>query len=354
MNRLSRAVKVLLTIVVFLTTFGSVSYAEEQGIGFEVSPIFSSNQIDKDKGYFYVQTEPGKKQTLDIALFSTSDEDKEIEIIIENAISGNSGSIDYSSDLEMIHESLVNPVTEIVKSRNEVVNLKAREEVVVTLDLTPPDTHYDGIKMGRIKIREKQDESKKGITQVFQYGLGVIASENGLAYSDGAILELGEVRANISNGSRVIEAEIFNPEPKTIENLKVVSYVTKKGSNEKLKERSIENFAFAPNSKVNYLIPWGLREFESGEYTFHFEAKNDYESFNLVKDFTIRGNDAKRLNSETAFSVSTPTLFKIIIIAMNTILVGLFIYIIQRDRRWIKELRDKKRKRNKNRNKKKK
>ena len=93
MNRLSRAVKVLLTIVVFLTTFGSVSYAEEQGIGFEVSPIFSSNQIDKDKGYFYVQTEPGKKQTLDIALFSTSDEDKEIEIIIENAISGNSGSI---------------------------------------------------------------------------------------------------------------------------------------------------------------------------------------------------------------------------------------------------------------------
>ena len=352
MNRLSRAVKVLLTIVVFLTTFGSVSYAEEQGIGYEISPIFSSNQIDKDRGYYYVQTEPGKKQTLDLALFSTSDEDKELEIAIENAISSTTGDIDYSENLELIHESLANPITEILKPRNEIVTLKAREEAVISLDLTPPKNHYDGVKMGRIVVREKQDEEKKGVTQVFQYALGVITSENGLAYNDGSVLEIEKVQANVSNGTRVIEGFIYNPEPKTIENLKVTSYVTKKGESTKIKERNIDNFAFAPNSKVTYTIPWGLREFESGEYTFHYEAKNDYETFNLVKDFTIRGDDAKRLNSETAFAVQTPFIFKVIIVIMNVILVGLFVFIILRDKRWIKELRDKKKKKNRNRNKK--
>lgn len=352
MKKYNYLFKLFLALIIFVLFSSTLSYAaDEEGIGFEIRPIYSNKQIDRDKGFYYVQTEPGVKQSLELSVLNTTDEDMDIDFVIENAISTTNGNIDYTDDIEKIDDSLKNPMTDILSIKNETVRIKAGEEEIVTFELTPPAEHYEGAKFGRIRILKTSDrENGKGLNQFFSYALGVITSESGVAYNDGDSIELKKSpQANIYLGNKVVEATLVNTQPKSIENLQVVSYVTKKGDSKKVKEQNISNFAFAPNSNVNYVIPWGLSEFKSGEYTFHFEAKNDYESFNIQEDFTIKGNDATRLNKEAAFNVNTPDWIKVTIVSINVVMVGLFIFIIKRDKTWVRELKEHKRKRNKKR-----
>lgn len=338
--------------IFFLVTV--TSEAADEGIGFEVSPVFPSSQIEKNLGYYYLETKPGEKQTFEMAVFSTSDKEIELEPVMENAISLTTGTIGYNSDLKHTHESLKQPITEIVKPETETIKLKPKEQKNVKFEITPPKKAYDGAKMGRVVIRLKKDKENKGVNQEFQYAVGIITANSGQPFNDGNKLELNEVKANVTNGSKVIEGEIVNPQPKTIENLKVRAYVTKKGETKKLKEKNIDNFAFAPNSKVDYTIPWGLTNFETGEYTFHFTGKNEFESFNLKKDFKIRGETANKLNNEAAFAVKTPTNIKILIIALNVLLVALCVIVVLRNKKWVKELKAKKKKRDRKKGKKRK
>lgn len=332
---------------VMLLFFPLITQADEEGIGFEIKPLFPSTQIDKKSGYYYIQTEPGKKQTLDMTVYNIQDKDITVEFIIENAISTSNGNIDYSSDIKRTDKSLIDPITDIVIPNKKTLTLKPKEEVKASFEVTPPNNSYDGIKMGRVVVREKDDKKAKGIVQKYQYGVGIITSETGDLFNDGDKLNLGTVKPTVSNGSKVVVGELVNPLPKTIENLQVRSYITKKGDTKKIKERNIDNFSFAPNSKVEYKIPWGLTNFESGEYTFHFDAKNDFETFELKKDFKITGSQASDLNKKTAFKVSTPTYIKIILVVMNIVLVLIFLLILYRNKKWENELKIRRKKKNK-------
>ena len=338
--------RVIFAFIFVLCLSGVNATAEEQGLGFEVRPLLPSSQIDKSVGYYYIQTEPGKPQTFDMSILNTRNEDITVDIIMENAISTTNGNISYSGDLKRTHESLKDPITQIVKPKETTVTVKAGQETALSFDLTPPDKSYDGLKMGRIIIKEQDNKEEKGIVQKYQYGVGIITSESGEPFNDGNKLEINDVKALIVNGSKVISAEIVNPEPKTIENLKVRSYVTKKGDSKKIKERSVDNFAFAPNSKVGYQIPWGLTNFETGEYTFHFEAQNEFDTFKLEKNFKIRADDASKLNKEAAFKVGTPNFIKILLSVTNALLILIFVLILVRNKKWEKELKNKRKKKN--------
>lgn len=345
--------KLIFALAIFF--LGAVtSEAANKGIGFEVSPIFPSSQIESNLGYYYLETKPGEKQTFEMAIFSSSDKVIEVEPVIENAISLKTGTIGYNSDIKKTHESLKQPITEIVKPESKVIKLKPKEQKNIKFEVTPPEESYEGAKMGRVVIRMKREKETQGVKQEFQYAVGIITANSGQPFNDGNKLILDNVKANVTNGTKVIEGEMINPQPKTIENLKVRAYVTKKGDSKKLKEKNIDNFAFAPNSKVDYTIPWGLTNFETGEYTFHFTGKNEFESFDLKKDFKIRGDMASKLNNEAAFAVKTPTIIKVIVISLNTFLIILCVVVVLRNKKWIKELKAKKKKSNRKKGKKRK
>lgn len=346
MKKINSFFKYTLFILLLLCLQTTVSLADEAGIGFQVQPIFSSKQIDTQRGFFYLETLPGEHQELEISVMSARNEDMELEVIVENAISQSVGNIGYTEDVKLIHESLKNPMTEILKPQKKSFTLKANAEEIVYLDLNVPKESYNGIKMGKVNIREKVDEGKSGIGQRFQYGIGVIISESGDMFNDGNTLKMTDAKAAIKTGSRSMIASIVNPEPKTIENLQVDSFVTKKGDSKKIKQRAVDNFAFAPNSIVDYSVPWGLTNFETGEYTFHFIAKNDFETFNLTKDFIVRADDARKLNNEAAFVVRTPKEIKLLIIVLNTVLLILCGSILVINKKRISELKSKKRKKN--------
>jgi len=324
-------------IILLAIVGGSHVNAKEQGIGFEVRPILPPTQIDRELGYYYVQTSPGKTQNIDLNITNTSDKEIELDIIVENGITQSNGNLGYSNDLEKIDKSLKQPITELLKPENDTLTVGAGKNIDVSFKLTPPNESYEGVKVGQIIIKPHDDKEKKGVSEVYQYALGFVISENGEPFNDGNQLVDGNVKAAVINGQKVISFNLVNPEPKMIENLAVEAYVTENG--EKIKEVKINNFSFAPNSKVDFLLPWGLANFKPGEYIYHYSAKNSYDSFNYEKKFTIRGNDAKNLNNETAFSVVTPTYLKIVIVIINVLIIVLFIVIIIRNNKWIKQIK---------------
>jgi len=311
--------------------------AEESGIGFEVRPILPPTQIDRDLGYYYVQTSPGKTQNIDLNISNTSDKEIELDIIVKNGITQSNGNLGYSSDLEQIDTSLKQPITELLKPENNTVKVEAGKNMDLSFTLTPPNEPYEGVKIGQIIVKPHDDKEKKGVSEVYQYALGFVTSESGEPFNDGNQLIYGDVKPAVVNGQKVISFHLVNPEPKMIENLAVEAYVTENGK--KIKEVKINNFSFAPNSKVDFLLPWGLSNFKPGEYVYHYSAKNSYDSFNYEKKFTIRGNDAKNLNNETAFSVVTPTYLKIVLVIINVFIIVLFIFIIIRNNKWIKQIK---------------
>jgi len=328
----------MLSIIIIFVFFliGNINVsAEEEGIGFTVETIKPSTQIDPNKGYFYVQTEPSKEQTLKVRIQSTTDETLQLETFVENAISTNVGNIDYSDSLDLIGTTLIEPLTTLLVPKEKSIVLEPHSSIIIEYILNPSSTNYEGIKMGRIIVREKIQGKKNGIQEVFQYGLTVHLSESGLIFNDGETVKMTQKpRANVNKGLRVIEAEISNPESKTIENLQIQSYITRKGERRKIKERNIDDVSFAPDSKVLYQIPLGLSEFEPGEYTFYYNARNSKMNTIFEEDFSIGSEESKKLNNETAFSVNTTNRMKIIIITINTIAFILILFIIFRNNRW--------------------
>lgn len=344
----------MLLLILFFIAKPIINLAEDTGIGFEIQPIFPSTQIDTGKGYFYTQTSPGQEQVLQIKVFNRTDKDLTVQPIIENAVATETGNISYSGDLEQVDKSLKNPITEILIPEQETLTIPAKKDDILSFKLKAPAESYDGIKMGRIivkKAKDKDEKVKAGISTEYQYYLGVITSENGDIFNDGQTLKLNNVKATINSGRKVVSAEIVNPEPKTIENLEVRSYVTKKGSDKKIKENNIDNFSLPPNAKLNFLVPWGLSNFEAGDYVFHFKAKNNYDSFEFEKEFNIRGSDAKKLNKDAAFQVNTSSTIKMIIIGLNAILFIISFIVIRRNSTWVKLLKSKKKGKNKGKNK---
>jgi len=330
---------IFITLLIILSIFCNISKfsAEERGIGFEVRVILPPTQLDNKLGYYYVQTSPGEKQDIFINVTNTSDKDKDFDINVENAISINSGSIGYSKDLSDIDVSLKQPISEILKPESEIVNIKANESKDVKLILETPEESYKGIKVGQIVVQEHEDDSKKGISEIYQQAFGFIASEDGEIFNDGNQLTFGAIVPKGVNAKRSIMLEIINPDPKLVEGLLVDAYITEKGKDKRLKEITINNFTFAPNSKLDFSIPWGISTFIPGDYTYHYSAKNSHDEFKYEKDFTITANEARNLNKESAFSVITPTYIKIVIIIMDILIFLVIMVIIMRNNKWIKQ-----------------
>ncbi|MDR2278881.1 DUF916 and DUF3324 domain-containing protein [Vagococcus fluvialis] len=337
--------------------FSSTAVADEtdSGMGFSVSPILPTTQIDLDLGYYYLKTEPNKEQTIEVKLSSQKDEKQTIEMFVQDAYTGSNGGLTYGLDGEddfKQDETLVNPTSQIVLPKTETIELQPREEKVVSFTVKPPVDSYDGVKIGRLVFKPTVDkDNKTAIVDEYQYAISILLSESGDEHTNGELanLNLNEVKPTIKRGKRLVTANLQNPEPKRMMGIDLQGTVTKKGSDKVVKQTKISDFQFAPNSNVDLEVDWGLSELSPGEYTMTILAKNSYDDIHLTKDFRITGDEAKSLNKESAFKINTPTWVKAVAISSAFLSLILAIIISVRNSKWKKLA--KRRKKNKKRNK---
>lgn len=352
-----RLSSVLLVGILFCVISQQV-FAEEsnQGIGFSVVPVIPSTQIDPSLGYYYLKTEPSKEQTFEVKLSSQKKEKQQIQLLVQDAYTGANGGLTYGINGEKEFkqdETLVNPTSEIVTPVTEVIELEPGEEKVVTFKVTPPKESYEGVKIGRLVFKSSEkdkSETQEAIIEEYQYAISIVLSENGDEYINGNLQELtlNEVKPTIKRGKRLVTANLQNPEPKRLMNLDMSATVTKKNSDKVIKETVIPDFQFAPNSNVDLEIDWGLSELAAGEYTLNISTHNSYDDIHLTKDFRITGEQAKKLNKESAFKIKTPTWVKVIAIFNGVLVVIISTTVILRNKKWLTLSRKKKKNKRKN------
>lgn len=324
----------MIGVIVIGAQFGMITVHAQDNqsqIGFTVEPVIPDNQIDKDANYFHLAVEPGTEQTVSIKVKSLSKDPVEIDMGLTNAVTSSSGIIDYGQEKPILDESLKEPLTKMVSipKGEEHIKVENFEEKIVTVKINPPKEAFSGIKLGAVtfmKAESKDEKKKAGISNRYGYKIGLMLSEDRTEYNEGADLKLKKIKPGLDNGLKVININFQNPEPKMLSKLMIQAKMTKKGSNEVIKELKKTDRSMAPNSNFNFGVPWGMEPIKPGNYTMHIAAQSGDKKWKWDEDFTISASEANKVNKKSVDKYTIThmlMLLIIIVLILNAVLLVL-------------------------------
>lgn len=294
-----------------------------QEIGFTVKSIPPETQIDQTKTFFYPLVKPGAAQELKLALTSLKADPVKIKVAIQNAQTSYLGDIEYVSADRLLSKNLKQPISELVSPEESELVLSNFETKILTLHVMPPEESFSGIKLGSIYLSEIDAESKAGISSNYAYNIGIILNEDREDYTTGNQLDFIDVYGTTRNGARGVTSVFENPQPLILEKLQIQTKITKKNETKVITEQTQQNMRMAPNSTLEYMTDWGIKDILPGEYTMHVEANSKTENWRWSKDFTISQKMADDINKSAAVSLVFPKYFftAVLILSIMTILL---------------------------------
>ncbi|ALS00022.1 hypothetical protein ATZ33_01075 [Enterococcus silesiacus] len=346
LNKIKKYVKyVFVTFILFVfSPIHSVAADKEPDpLGFVVQAIRPDTQIETNKSYFFIETQPDETQVLKVKVKSTQKDPIKIKAFIANGTTGSTGNIEYDEPTKDLDESLKHPLTEFVKIDEPEITLENFQEKVVELSVIPPKESYTGIKLGAVvfqTVEDKEQTKTQTISSKYQYKIGLITTETGEEYENAKKLELISAKLGLKLGRKQVAAVIHNPEPKIADNLKIEATVTKKGSDTVLKKQTVENARMAPNSTYEFSVDWGVDAIDPGEYTLNVHAQNDEEDWKWQKDFSVSAEKAKKMNEETVFKIESPDWLPYVVGLAISSLVLVVVILTVRNKRWKKMIRE--------------
>lgn len=342
--------------VAFFSMIGSkiaVAKEDDDNLGYVVSAERHGKQIDTEKTFFYIQTAPGEEEELKVKVTSTKKEKVKIKVYATDAITGDSGTIEYTDDLKLLDASLTDPVTSMTKIETPSISVGNFETKEAIIKLTPPKESYSGVKMGALVFELESEKGKEIVGNKFAYRVGLITAETGDDFRDAKTLKLIDVKSTIDRGKKLVLATLQNPEPKILSGLQINAEITEKGKQEVVKRKKIESYSLAPNSHVDFAIDWGTTNIKAGTYIFKMDASNSFNDWKFEKEFTISKEQAKKMNEESVFKIITPTWIKSVTVALFFAMLSILTTLLVRRKKMEVEWKNRK-KRKKRRKKKKK
>lgn len=334
-----------LVAVISLSAITVQAADKEEGIGFQITPVFNSDQIDPSTSYFYTKVEPGKEQTLEVIIESNRKEPATAVISVVDAYTGERGTISYAAP-DKIGEydpTLKNPVSQIIRPETDKVTVQDFEKKVVQFKITPPADKFEGVKMGALNFL-LQDESDSVMKNNVALEIGVIVASNGEQFNNGKDLKMNGVKAELVRGQKMVIANLQNPEPKTLEGLTIDATLKEKKSGKVLKNKKINGAAMAPNSNFNFEMAFGLAELPTGKFLYEMKVNNDFYNWEFKEEFEITAQTAKKINDESAFKIKVPTWIKVVTGIQVLLVIIILVMIIVRRKGMADQLKRQRRK----------
>ncbi|MEI5994480.1 DUF916 and DUF3324 domain-containing protein [Candidatus Enterococcus mansonii] len=259
-----------LYIICFI--FPMNSYADETkpdtgGFSFEV--IQPENQHNKEVTYFDLLMKPGQKQTVQMKMNNSSDEEIKISVKLNSAKTNSNGVIEYGPSQIKKDASLKYEFTDIVKAPEEV-KIPAKGHILVDFNITMPESTFEGYISGGIQLQQIDGEVKKQtdtgmVVNKFAYLVGMLLSESDTKEIQ-PDLKLNKVYPELQNFRNAIFVNFSNVQPVYTEKMTVDAQITKKGSSEVLYETKKSNMRMAPNSMIEFPISMNGEKMTPGDY----------------------------------------------------------------------------------------
>ncbi|CAD5896366.1 C-terminal membrane anchored cell surface protein [Carnobacterium maltaromaticum] len=328
---------VLCIINLCVLCFG-IPNSQASQLNFSVTPILPENQKDKDKSYFDLQVEKAKEQELTVKLKNGTDKNVTVDTSINRATTNLNGVVEYGKTKDKKDASLVYNIEDFIEITEPEIDIPAHEEKQLILKVKGIPEVFDGILVGGLTFKEKQEEEDTkedtsqglAIANEYAYVVGIVLhGENEDIPSD---IKLTNAEAAQVNARNVINASLQNPKPKYLSNLSIDAVVTKKGSKDVLYSSKKKDMQMAPNSNFSYPIPLEGEALKSGEYNVSMNIKSVNDQWELSKDFTIDKETADSLNEKDVTIKKNDTWiyvvigFSLLMIALAIILVILYKY----------------------------
>lgn len=334
----------LLVLFIFMTVLPVGAFANDQeNIGFTVESIQPNTQVDKSMSLYYFSVEPSTHQTIKLKIISQQKQRKKVSITVTDAITNKNGNIDYGQESPDLDESLDDPISSFVKVKKgmETISVENFEEKIIELEVNPPKSKFEGVKLGAVRIIAEDDDSKKGtITNKYGYTIALMVTEDNNDYKTGGDIRLKKVWPGIEDGKKIVKLPIQNYLPKVIKNVAISGFITKKDSKRKLTSKEIEAADFAPNSVLPFNISLGLESLSPGIYTVHVKAKQNERNWSWKQDFEITEATANKMNKQATFKlVLLPIIKKLACILIAAVILVVFL-LMMRHKKWKRELRE--------------
>ncbi|WP_317946586.1 DUF916 and DUF3324 domain-containing protein [Carnobacterium maltaromaticum] len=308
--------------------FGQLALADSND--FSVIPVLEENQNPDVPSYFDLTVTPNQKQTLKIKIKNNSNESVKYKLYVNTATTNQNGIIDYSiTDFEK-DETLKLSLKDCLTLKEQHVDVPANSEKEVFLELSIPETPFEGIALGGITVEPTIEEESEGVNNVFTRTLAIQLTET--AKEIAPKLEGGEVIVSQENLRNNVKFELRNITPIIISKVNAEIAITKKGNKNTLLKQTKDQLSFAPNSKFSLMTEWG-KQFDPGKYTYSIkltDGKGNKWSFS--KNFEIKAEIAEKLN-ETSFDEKESLIkdyLKYIIALLTLIVIGLVIWVVSK------------------------
>ncbi|MGX7013427.1 DUF916 and DUF3324 domain-containing protein [Vagococcus silagei] len=336
-------------IVVFLIGLTFQFSVDAVSIPISVKPIIPENQMSEVTSFYHLKVEPNQKQEIELEIENSSSEDITVDLAINSASTGMSGSLVYLPSKKENHRSAEVTLPEIATIDKQVkVPAQGKTKVKVKLDI--PEKKFDGIVLGAIRVsgfddkmsqdtKENQSEKESfSVNNKYAYAVAIQLQETEkLAIQPE--LKLNKVVASQVAGRNTIKASIENTKPIIVNALTYDVEVKSKKKDETIYKSQLTDYRMAPNS--TFELPMDLKNeaFEPGEYHVVIKAKATEvkKSWTLEQDFTISKEEAKKFNqsSVAADKGMSTTMIILITILSCFALVGVIIigYLIIKKRK---------------------
>ncbi len=165
MKSMKKIVSSLLAIVFLFNIVSMKASAAE--MKFAVTAVIPENQVDKNQTYFDLKMEPGQKQTLQVQMKNDTDKEVVVETHANAAITNSNGITDYSVIDPQLDSTLKIPFSKIAKVQKET-KIPAKSTVTLDVNIEMPNESFDGVILGGLYFKEKENEKEKGKSENVQ------------------------------------------------------------------------------------------------------------------------------------------------------------------------------------------
>ncbi len=169
---------------------------------FSVTPVLTENQNPEVPSYFDLTVTPNQKQTLKIKIKNNSNEGVKYKLYVNTATTNQNGIIDYSINNFEKDESLKLSLKDCLTLTEQLVDVLANSEKEVSLELSVPETPFEGIALGGITVEPSIEKGSNGVNNIFTRTLAIQLTETAKKISPYSIEKMSNGRISTTTASK--------------------------------------------------------------------------------------------------------------------------------------------------------
>ncbi|WP_256924788.1 DUF916 and DUF3324 domain-containing protein [Candidatus Enterococcus mansonii] len=281
----------------------TISYADSDpsgAVGFLYKTNLPENQMD-EAGYFNLKMTPGQKQKVSITLTNLGKKEVTVEVRLNGARTNSNGVLEYGETKLDKDKSMKFDFADIVKGPKTVV-IPPESDKELELDITMPETSYDGIILGGIQLQKVEDKTQKkeqnGTTIVNEYAYTIAMLLRETDTPTSPELDYLKAYATQINGRNSIMVDLGNQMPDILKELTVEVQIMAEKKDEVLFESKKTKMKMAPNSVLNYSLSMEGQSMIPGTYRAHVVASVGEKKWEWMESFKITKEEADKFNRE--------------------------------------------------------